>query len=92
MFYHYPAQHWQHIRSTNPIESAFSTVSLRTQNTRGQGTMATTLVIVFKLAERDQLIFKCLDTKFIADIFSFCMNQLIGGEAVRLQETISCRI
>ena len=54
-FYHYPARHWQHIRSTNPIESAFSTVRLRTQKTRGQGTMATTLAMVFKLAERAQL-------------------------------------
>jgi len=34
-FYHYPARHWQHILSTNPIESAFSTVRLRTQKTRG---------------------------------------------------------
>ena len=54
-FYHYPAEHWQHIRSTNVIESAFSTVRLRTAKTRGQGTMATTLAMVFKLAERAQL-------------------------------------
>lgn len=51
-FYHYPAQDWQHIRSTNPIESAFSTVRLRKQKTRGHGTMATTLAMVFKLAEK----------------------------------------
>ncbi|NMW19569.1 MAG: hypothetical protein HKK66_11230, partial [Chlorobiaceae bacterium] len=54
-FYHYPAEHWQHIRSTNVIESAFSTVRLRTAKTRGQGTMVTTLSMVFKLAERAQL-------------------------------------
>ncbi len=54
-FYHYPAEHWQHIRSTNVIESAFSTVRLRTAKTRGQGTMVTTLAMVFKLAERAQL-------------------------------------
>ena len=53
-FYQYPAEHWQHIRSTNVIESAFSTVRLRTAKTRGQGTMATTLAMVFKLAERAQ--------------------------------------
>ena len=54
-FYHYPAEHWQHIRSTNVIESAFSTVRLPTAKTRGQGTMLTTLSMVFKLAERAQL-------------------------------------
>ena len=59
-FYHYPAEHWQHIRSTNVIESAFSTVRLRTAKTRGQGTMATTLAMVFKLAERAQLRWKRL--------------------------------
>jgi len=75
-FYKYPAEHWQHIRSTNTIESAFSTVRLRTTKTRGQGTMATTLALVFKLAERaqhkwrklrgHQLIHKVLDgVKFI---------------------------
>lgn len=54
-FYRYPAEHWQHIRSTNTIESAFSTVRLRTAKTRGHGTMATTLAMVFKLAERAEL-------------------------------------
>jgi len=51
-FYRYPAQHWQHIRSTNVIESVFSTIRLRTKKTRGQGTLDMTLAMVFKLAER----------------------------------------
>ena len=51
-FYKYPAQHWQHIRSTNVIESTFATVRLRTKKTRGHGTLNTTLAMVFKLAER----------------------------------------
>lgn len=54
-FYHYPVQLWLHIRSSNPIESAFSTIRLRTLKTRGQGTIATTFSIVFKLVERAQL-------------------------------------
>ncbi|RDD30302.1 hypothetical protein CR161_06025 [Prosthecochloris sp. ZM] len=53
-FYLYPAEHGQHIRSTSVIESAFATVRLRTAKRRGQGTMATTLAMVFKLAERAQ--------------------------------------
>ena len=54
-FYRYLAEHWQHIRSTNTIESAFAMVRLRTAKTWGQSTMATTLAMVFKLAERAQL-------------------------------------
>lgn len=57
-FYHYQAQHWQHIRSTNPVESAFYTGRLRTQKTLGQVTMATTLAMVIKLAERAQIGWK----------------------------------
>lgn len=51
-FYKFPAQHWQHIRSTNVIESTFATVRLRTKKTRGHGTLDMTLAMVFKLTER----------------------------------------
>jgi putative transposase len=51
-FYSFPADHWQHIRSTNAIESTFATVRNRTDRTRGHGTMETTLLMVFKLLER----------------------------------------
>ena len=48
-FYDYPAEHWQHIRSTNPIESIFATVRLRMYKTRGCRTAANTEVMAFKL-------------------------------------------
>jgi transposase-like protein len=51
-FYSFPADHWQHIRSTNVIESTFATVRNRTDRTRGQGAMETTLMMVFKLLDR----------------------------------------
>lgn len=51
-FYSYPAKHWKHIRTTNPIESTFSTVRLRTKKIRGQGTETTTLLMVYKLIEK----------------------------------------
>ncbi len=54
-FFKYPAEHWQHIRSTNVIESTFATVRLRTKKTRGHGTLNMTLAMVFKLAERASL-------------------------------------
>jgi putative transposase len=50
-FYSFPAVHWVHIRTSNPVESAFSTIRLRTAKTRNCGSRATTLAMVFKLAQ-----------------------------------------
>jgi putative transposase len=48
-FYDFPAQHWSHLRTTNPIESTFATVRLRTHRTKGCGSRIATLTMVFKL-------------------------------------------
>ena len=53
-FYDFPAEHWIHLRTTNPIESTFSTVKLRTKVTRGAGSPAAALAMVFKLVESAQ--------------------------------------
>ncbi len=53
-FYDFPAAHWQTIRTTNPIESTFATVRLRTAKTRGMGTRATALAMAFKLVEKSE--------------------------------------
>ena len=53
-FYDFPAEHWTHIRTTNPIESAFSTVRLRSKRARNCGSRETTLAMVFKLLETAQ--------------------------------------
>lgn len=45
----FPAAHWQHLRTTNPIESSFATVKLRTKVTRGAGSKETAEVMAFKL-------------------------------------------
>lgn len=50
-FYDFPADHWQHLRTTNPIESTFATVRLRTYRTKGCGSRVACLTMVFKLAE-----------------------------------------
>jgi putative transposase len=47
--YDFPAQHWPHLRTTNPIESTFATVRLRTHRTKGCGSWIATLTMVFKL-------------------------------------------
>jgi len=49
-YYNFPAEHWQHIRSTNPIESTFATVRHRTRRTKGCGTRRATLSMTYKLA------------------------------------------
>lgn len=49
VFYDFPAEHWVHLRTTNPIESTFSTVKLRTKVTRGAGSPVAALAMVFKL-------------------------------------------
>lgn len=49
-FYDFPAEHWIHLRTTNPIESTFATVRLRTAKTKGCGSRMATLTMVFKLA------------------------------------------
>ena len=48
-FYDFPAEHWRHIRSTNPIESSFATVRLRTKRTKGCGSVDATVAMTFKL-------------------------------------------
>jgi putative transposase len=50
-FYDFPAEHWKHVRSTNPVESTFATVRLRTDKTKGCLSRATALAMVFKLAK-----------------------------------------
>jgi len=50
-FYDFPAEHWIHIRTTNPIESTFATVRLRTAKTRGCVSRAGILAMVFKLTK-----------------------------------------
>jgi len=49
-FYDFPAEHWTHLRTTNPIESTFATVRHRHRQTKGCGSRTATLAMVFKLA------------------------------------------
>ena len=48
-FYDFPAEHWRHLRTTNPIESAFATIRLRHRRTKGSGTRRACLAMMFKL-------------------------------------------
>jgi transposase-like protein len=50
-FYDFPAEHWIHLRTTNPIESTFATVRLRTKKTKGSGSRTACLTMAFKLVQ-----------------------------------------
>ena len=51
-FYDFPAEHWGHLRTSNPIESTFATVRLRTYRTKGPGSRQAGLAMAFKLAQK----------------------------------------
>jgi len=53
-FFDFPAEHWVHLKTTNPIESTFATVRLRTRVTKGPGSRAAGLAMAFKLIEAAQ--------------------------------------
>jgi putative transposase len=53
-FFDFPAEHWQHLKTSNPIESTFATVRLRTRVTKGPGSKAAGLAMAFKLLESAQ--------------------------------------
>lgn len=53
-FYDFPAEHWQHLRTSNPIESTFAGIRLRTEKTKGSGTRSACLSMVYKLCELAQ--------------------------------------
>ncbi len=68
-FYDFPAEHWTHIRTTNPIESTFATVRLRTHKTKGCGSRLACLTMVFKLAMSAQKRWRALNgAKLLADV------------------------
>ena len=68
-FYDLPAEHWRHIRTTNPIESTFATVRLRTKKTKGCGSREATTIMVFKLVREAEKGWKQLNgVKLFTDL------------------------
>ncbi|MCP5021459.1 MAG: IS256 family transposase, partial [bacterium] len=68
-FYSFPAATWKHIRTTNPIESTFATVRLRTKRTKGAGSRIASLTMVFKLAQAAERKWRKLDGhEFLGDV------------------------
>ena len=68
-FYDFPAEHWVHIRTTNPIESTFATVRLRTRRTKGCGSRIACLTMVFRLTQCAERRWRTLNgAKLLADV------------------------
>ena len=82
-FYDFPAEHWVSIRTTNPIESTFSTVRLRTKRARNCGSRETTLAMVYKLLESAQKGWKRL--KGFA-LLTLVVNNVKFQDGVRVEE------
>jgi putative transposase len=60
-FYDFPAEHWKHLRTTNPIESSFATVRHRTVRSKGCLSNKTALAMIFKLVEAAEKSWRRLD-------------------------------
>ena len=70
-FYDFPAEHWLHIRTTNPIESVFSTVRLRHNKTKGSGSRTACLTMVYKLMESAAKHWRLLNgSQWIPDVIA----------------------
>ena len=70
-FYDFPAEHWIHLRTTNPIESTFASVRLRTNKTKGCGSRIACLTMVFKLAMSAQKRWRELNgAKLLAEVIA----------------------
>ena len=73
-FYDFPAEHWSHLRSTNPIESTFATVRLRHRKTKGNGTRKACLTMVFKLVQSAERSWRRLNGQPM--LLHLCMGRI----------------
>ena len=72
-FYDFPAEHWSHLRTTNPIESTFATVRLRHRKTKGSATRLACLAMVYKLMRIAEKRWRCLKgSKRLKQLVSGC--------------------
>jgi len=77
--YDFPAEHWVHLRTTNPIESTFATVRLRHRRTKGSGSRVACLAMVFKLCESASRRWRTLNgAKWLPEVISGV--QFVDGE------------
>jgi transposase-like protein len=78
-FFDFPAKHWKHIRTTNPIESTFATIRLRTKRTKGAGSATAAVTMAFKLAQSAEKRWKKLrGSELLAEVIDINVRFVDG--------------
>lgn len=89
-FYDYPAEHWIHLRTTNPIESTFATVRHRTKVTKGPGSKAAGIAMAFKLIEAAQARWRAVNAPHLVALVRagarFERGKLVEREPIAVTE------
>ncbi|HVZ87586.1 MAG TPA: IS256 family transposase [Polyangia bacterium] len=88
-FFDFPADHWKHLRTTNPIESAFSTVKLRSRVTRGAGSRAAGLTMTYKLLRAAEATWRRLDGQELIPLVRAGIRFVDGKQQERDNEDIN---
>jgi putative transposase len=90
-FYNYPAEHWVHLRTTNPIESTFATVRLRTRVTKGPGSRAAGIAMAFKLIESAEQRWRAVNAPHLVALVRAGATFHKGKLVERTDETTTAR-
>ena len=89
-FFDFPAEHWKHIRTTNPVESTFATVRLRQRVTKGPGSRGRGLVMAYKLLRMAEGRWRRLDAAHLLPLVRAGV-EFIDGERVEREDTEELR-
>ena len=87
-FFDFPADHWKHLRTTNPIESTFATVKLRTRVTRGAGSRAAGLTMTYKLLRSAEATWRRLDAHALIPLVRAGVRFVDGKQRERTKDEI----
>ncbi len=88
-FYAFPAEHWIHLKTTNPIESTFATVRLRTKVTKGPGSRAAGLAMAYKLIESAQTRWRAINAPHLVPLVRAGVVFEKGVMAERSEEDVN---
>jgi putative transposase len=87
-FFDFPADHWKHLRTTNPIESTFATVKLRSRVTKGAGSRAADLTMTFKLLRAAEATWRRIDGQALIPLVRAGVRFVDGKQPQRDNEEI----
>jgi transposase-like protein len=90
-FFAFPAEHWKHLRTTNPIESTFATVKLRQRVTKGAGSRSAGLAMAFKLMQTAQRTWRRLDAHGLLPLVRAGVCFVDGKQQERTNEPSTMR-